>query len=181
MTVGCADDDADGSAEPTAQEVKAQVEEEAGANIAADKQFMKKQAAGLLEQLDKEDEAQQAAQEADEKAAGDYSIGSEEGLIECLKAFMNTEAFLTHADPLHQCKLSVVCEYVAMLCGISGVDVKPWVKQHKEAMGKKFLELLAGPPVITSTSLQGAQSEKGEDDDVVTEYTPEEGEEKQLP
>ena len=59
MTVGCADDDSDGpTAEPTAQEVKAQVEEEAGANIAADKEFMKKQAAALLEQLDKEDEAQ---------------------------------------------------------------------------------------------------------------------------
>ena len=119
---------------------------------AAERQQRADELKAFEESLAEGEAERQEADEQQDKEAGQYSIATHEGLVECVKTFMATTAYLEAADPMKEITAKQVASHVAMLCGVGGPDLKPWLKDNQTKVAVRFKALIQGTDVMMSSA-----------------------------
>ena len=93
----------------------------------------------LARQLQQAEERAAAAEEVEEEEeegedeAAKYTCDTDEGIKECLKEWMSSDAFLNCSDPF-AVQLGDVVDFCAFLCDVTGGDKEAWCKTHKQSI-----------------------------------------------
>ena len=79
-----------------------------------------------------QEEVEEEEEEGEDEAAK-YTCDTDEGIKECLKEWMSSDAFLNCSDPF-AVQLGDVVDFCAFLCDVTGVDKEAWCKTHKQSI-----------------------------------------------